>query len=114
LIFRLQWAVAVCSEAEEGECKGFSYFYNMKSLLVIVFFVFFYFEAFTQSHSSIDSVLVGMLNQEEPRLPTSEVKNHIGRDVYIYDIVSGRREVNDTLALLYVGRKYPRHLITIS
>jgi len=53
------------------------------------------------------------MNPEEPHLPTSEVKKHNGKDVYIYDIVWGHKIVNDTLMVLHVGGMYPHHQVTV-
>lgn len=86
----------------------------MKYLLVILFVTLLTFKTAAQTHPPTDSLLgLRMMNAEEPHLPTSEVKNHIGKAVYIYDVVSGSNTVNDTLRLLYVGGKYPKHQVTI-
>ncbi len=50
---------------------------------------------------------------EDPGLPIKEVAKHIGSNVYIRDTISGYKEINDTLKLLYVGGKYPKQTITI-
>lgn len=86
----------------------------MKHLLVILFVSLLTFKAAAQTHVRTDSLLgLRMMNAEEPHLPSTEVKNHIGKAVYIYDVVSGSKTVNDTLRLLYVGGKYPNHQLTV-
>lgn len=87
----------------------------MKHLLIIVLVAMFTCKASAQqTHPPLDSLLdYKMMNPEEPHLPTSEVTKHIGKDVYIYDIVWGHKIINDTLTLLYVGGLYPHHQLTV-
>lgn len=53
------------------------------------------------------------MNQEERPLPTKEVIHHIGGEVYIFDTIVGAKVISDTLKLLYIGGKYPNHILTV-
>jgi hypothetical protein len=48
---------------------------------------------------------------EAPALPTNEVINHIGSEVYIRDTISGYKVISKSLKLLYLG--YPKRILTI-
>jgi hypothetical protein len=85
----------------------------MKNLFIIIsIIIFISLKSFAQT-TKVDSLLHSMRNQEEPALPTKEVINHIGTDVYIYDEIADYKLVNDTLKLLYIGEKSPNHFLTI-
>ncbi len=83
----------------------------MKHLLILAFVALFTCKALAQqTHPPLDHKT---LNPEEHHLPTAEVTKHIGKDVYIYDVVWGHKAVNDTLTVLYVGGVYPHHQVTV-
>jgi hypothetical protein len=62
---------------------------------------------------ALDSILINMKNRLEPCLPTNEINRHLGSDVYIYDEVIDFKIINDSLKLLYIGKKYPKQDVTI-
>ena len=85
-----------------------------KAIPLFVLIISISFNAPAQTKKEIEKLLGHrIMNQDEPAMPTTDVKNHIGEDVYIYDKITGYKVVNDTLKLLYVGKKYPKHLMTI-
>ncbi|AMR34239.1 hypothetical protein A0256_23695 [Mucilaginibacter sp. PAMC 26640] len=91
------------------------YLHSMKCILILVFIALLTCKASAQqTHPPLDSILgLKMANPEEPHLPTSEVSTHMGKDVYIYDIVWGHKALNDTLSILYIGGLFPKHHIIV-
>lgn len=69
--------------------------------------------AITGYQPEITTVLAGSMNPERPRLPLSELKEHIGKDFYVFDTITHRKVVSDSLTYLYLGGAYPNHLLTV-
>ena len=53
------------------------------------------------------------MNPDSPCLPLSKVQDYINSEIYICDTVKGYKRVNNSLAYLYLGNKYPYQLVTI-
>ena len=90
------------------------YLHLMKQWTFLVLFVIlFASKAPAQTLTKLDSLLNRMANPEEPAMPTKKAVSHKGVNVYIYDMVTGYKVVSDSLTLLYVGARYPNHLVTV-
>jgi len=85
----------------------------MKHLLFLILITLSFLSNCYGQATKVDSILHNRLNQEEPALPTKDVIHHINEDVYIYDVISGYKIINDTLKVLYVGGKYPMQKVTV-
>lgn len=66
-----------------------------------------------QSSRRIDTVLNIKMNPEDPGLPLKEVGKHLGENVYVRNFVVGRKIINDSVTILYLGGKYPNHILSI-
>lgn len=88
------------------------YIYVMKHYFLLVFFLMLFVTKSTaQQTSAVQSILNKV--QEEPALPTKEVINHIGGDVYIKDTIADCKIISKSLRLLYIGNRCPNHIITV-
>jgi hypothetical protein len=88
----------------------------MKCLPILVSIIFLsVFKVSAQKTANIDSLLKSQykMNPEDPGLPISEVARHLGSSVYIRDTISDIKIISDSLTLLYIGGKYPNHVLTI-
>ena len=55
---------------------------------------------------SVEALLRGKMNQEEPGLSAKEVINHLNANIYIVDTIYKHQIVNKKLMYLYVGGSY--------
>lgn len=62
---------------------------------------------------SVEALLKGKMNREEPGLSAKEAINHLNSNVYIVDTIYKYQIVNKKLMYLYVGGSYADPELTI-
>ncbi|MDN3579869.1 hypothetical protein [Mucilaginibacter flavus] len=84
----------------------------MKHYLPLFFFLMLFATKSMAQQTQADQLLLRM-NPEEPALTSKEIINHIGDDVYIKDTIAGYKIINKSLKLLYIGDRYPNHVMIV-
>jgi hypothetical protein len=84
----------------------------MKHYLPLFFFLMSFATKSMAQQARVDQLLSRM-NPEEPALTSKEIINHIGDDVYIKDTIAGYKIINKSFKLLYIGNRYPNHVMII-
>lgn len=83
----------------------------MNRALIIILFAFYALKGSAQTN--VANEVTGMLNPERPYLKLSNLKENVGKDVYLKGLITGRKALNDSLTHLYIGGVYPNHLLTV-
>jgi len=82
-------------------------------IIICLFLIFRLSNAEAQNATELDFLLKSQKILEDTGTPAKDIVNHIGSNVYVRDTVSEVKTVNDSLTLLYIGGKYPKHQLTI-
>lgn len=85
----------------------------MKSIITTCLFLIFCSVHLLAQTITVDSLLRHKINPEETPLATSKLNHYIHKNVYIYDVISSGKIINDTLKILYVGGKYPNYKVAV-
>jgi len=67
----------------------------------------------SSAQQSIEQALKGKANAEEPSLSAYEAVTLIDKEVYVCDTVYGFKIVNDTLKMIFLGKKGSKHVLTV-